>query len=615
MKDDHNLSSVPNGYSKRILRVDLSRKLCSNEQLSREMSEKYIGGYGIGGKILYDEVPPWVGSLDPANRLIFATGPITASNAPIAGRHSVITKSPLTGYFGDANSGGFWGAELKMAGYDAIVLTGRSSKPALLYVNDNHCEIYSANAYWGLDAREADRAIKKDLNEKNAKVATIGIAGENLVRFAGIVNDEANRIAARSGVGAVMGFMKLKAIMIRGHGSISSADSETIRKLSRDTSKHVKNDPSLSLFTRGGTPSGFEMVSELGIVPEYNWSKGDLEVGDPNIQKISFPGGYERILSGNHACHICPIACRRKATVRDSPYAFEENVEGPEYETLAAFGPNCGLYNIEVIAKLNDLCNIYGIDTISAGSTIAFAMECFEKGLISRKDTYGIDLRFGNGDAMIDILNKIAKREGFGNILAEGTRRAAKIIGQGSEAYAMQVKGMELSMCDPRAFQGMGLHFACTPTGGRHTEGITAMAEMKGDRYSPKGKADLVKKIEDWTAFYNAAGFCYFGLENNAYSIDEAIELFNAVTGLSLDVNQALKAGERIVNLKRMFNMRHGATRNDDMLPQRFLKETTKSGVVNKLSEMLPDYYRARGWDKKTAKPTAKKLAELELDK
>jgi len=600
------------GYAGQILMVDLTRGKSTVKPLNRELASNYIGGYGIGGRILYDEVPPWVSSLDPANKLIFATGPATGGTTPVAGRHTVITKSPLTGFFGNANSGGFWGAELKMAGYDAIVVTGRSPKPVFLFVKDGKCEILNADAYWGKDAREADRSIRKDLNENEAKAATIGIAGENLVRFAGIVNDEANRIAARCGVGAVMGFKKLKGIVVRGSERVPVADPEGLKKVSLDIIKHIKTDNFLQTFTKGGTPGLFEMVWQIGDVPAYNWSRGDFGgSGDPGVEKIAYPGGFEKVLSGNRACHVCPIACRRIVTVQ-GPCAFEENVEGPEYETLAAFGSNCGMDNVEILSKLNDLCNLYGIDAISAGSTIAFAMECFEKGLIDRGDMDGLDLQFGNGEAMITILEKIARRDGFGNILAEGTRRASKIIGQGSEAYAMHVKGMEIAMHDPRACQGSGVLYATASTGGSHTEGL--LIETSNERFSTVGKAAQAKKVADWTAFYNASGFCHFGPEMNAYSADNIINAFNAITGLSIDYNEALKAGERIFNLKRAFNIRHGLTRKDDTIPERLLKETTKSGVVNNLNAMLPEYYRLRGWDEYTAKPTPEKLSDLKLD-
>jgi aldehyde:ferredoxin oxidoreductase len=608
------MSPLIGGYVGRILRVDLWRKKAVGEPLSKEVAVKYVGGYGLGGRILYDEVPPWVAPLDPENRLLFATGPLTGI-APIAGRYCVITKSPLTGYFGDANSGGLWGAELKRAGYDVIILSGRSFEPIFLFVSDGKCEIHSAKQYWGLNAREGDRAIRKDLGERDAKAATIGIAGENLVRFAGITNDEANRMAARCGVGAVMGFKKVKAVVVRGDKSIEAADPDALKKINREIVRRVKSDQFLLSFTKGGTPSLFEMVWEIGDVPAYNWSRGDFGgQGDPAVPKISYPGGYEAILSGIRACHNCPIACRRICSVKEGPYAFEDNVEGPEYETQAAFGPNCGIEDIKVIAKLNDLCNLYGLDTISAGSTVAFAMECFERGLIDTGDTDGIDLRFGNGESAIEIIHKIAKREGFGNILAEGTRRAARIIGAGAEAYAIHVKGMEIAMHDPRAAQGIGVHYACAPTGGRHTEGLTLAAEMAGDRFSTEGKAALAKSVEDWAAFYNAAGFCHFALEFNAYTKDSAIETFNVVTGVALSYNQAMLIGERIFNLKRAFNMKHGATSQEDTLPDRLLKQTAKSKTVCNLSAMLPEYYKIRGWDMKSGKPTVEKLLQLGLD-
>jgi len=615
------------GYMGKILRVNLTTKTISNEKLKEDLTRIFVGGVGTAARILYDEVPPWVAPLDPANRLIFSTGPVTGTIAPTAGRHTVVAKSPLTGYFGDANAGGLWGAELKFAGYDMIVVTGRSDSPVYLWVHDDQAEIKDATSYWGMNAREADRAIRRDLGDVKVRVADIGQAGENLVRYAAVMNDEANRTAARCGLGAVMGFMKLKAVAVRGHKTVPIADEKRFQKVVSKVRRLMQSDADVKSLGKGGTPDYFLTGWELGDVPAYNWSRGDFGgPGDPYVEKIAYPGGYEEILSGRRACFNCPIGCRRVAKVKNVQYAIEDGAEGPEYETQAALGSNCGISNIKAIAKVNDLCNLYGIDTISAGSTIAFAMECCERGIISKEWTEGMDVKFGDDLATIEIIHMIAFRKGFGNILAEGSRRAAAIIGRGSERYAIQVKGMDIAMHDPRAFQAGGPHYACSPTGGRHTEANPILFfEATGrtrpdlgypkrlDRFSTKGKGRVAKIMEDWWAFIAAAGWCIFADFAAAYGVENFREAYNALTGFNNTTADIMKAGERIYNLKKAFNMRHGCSREEDNLPDRLLKEKTKAGAVVKLDKTLPQYFRVRGWDPKTSKPTKKKLLELGL--
>ncbi len=383
------------GYVGRALRIDLTRRKSLIQPLSSEYAFKYIGGYGIGGRILYDEVPPWVEAFDPQNLLIFCTGPVNGTPTPVAGRHSVVTKSPLTGFFGDANAGGFWGAELKAAGYDMIVVSGRAQKPTYLFIRDGEVRFGDASPYWGMNARDADRSLRKDLGDDRIQVSNIGQAGENLVRFAGILTDEANRIAGRCGVGAVMGFMRLKAVAVRGTGRVRVADPEEFRKISNDVIKFVREDKNVQMFSKGGTPHYFGPLWQIGDTPGFNYSARPL---DP--EPLSWPGGYETILSGTRSCYPCPIGCRRISTVTEGPYAFEPKVEGPEYETVSMLGSNCGVSDPRAVAKANDLCNLYGLDTISTGGTIAFAMECFERGLLTKEDTDGLDLRFDREDRL-----------------------------------------------------------------------------------------------------------------------------------------------------------------------------------------------------------------------
>lgn len=612
----------------KILRVNLTLTKIWIEDTDIGLLKKYIGGYGTAGRILYDEVPPWVGALDPANKLIFTAGPVTGTIAPATGRHTVVSKSPLTGYFGDANSGGFWGAEMKFSGFDMIIVTGRAKKPVYLWVNEGRAELKDATAYWGMNAREADRAIRKDLGEPNARVSTIGQAGENLVRIAGIMNDEAERSAARCGLGAVMGFMNLKAVAVRGHQKVPVVNPDKLKEITSKVVENVKTNPHVQAFTKGGTPLHFEPLFAVGDTPAYNWSRADFGgAGDPYVKKIAYPGGYEEIYDGHRACYLCPVSCRRVVTVKNDKYSTEPKVEGPEYETVVYLGSDVGVNDPKVIGKANDLCNLYGLDTISTGSTIAFAMECYERGIITKQELDGIDLRFGNGDALIEMIHKIANREGFGNVLAEGSRRAAKLIGKGSEYYAIHVKGVEIAAHDPRGFQGGGPHYACTPTGGRHSEGMTMPWEVLGmprdqlglpkaeGRFSTKGKGVAAKVEEDWMAFIASAGFCWFADVMGAYgNLEYFIDVYNAVTGMSIDIKEALKVGERIFTIKKAFNVKHGATRAEDTLPKRLLTEKGKVGSVVELDKTLPEYYEARGWDPATSKPRPEKLKELELE-
>jgi aldehyde:ferredoxin oxidoreductase len=618
------------GYAGKILNVELTRGKISASPLSRELAEKFIGGVGIASRILYDTVPPWVGAFDPLNQLIFTTGVMTGTRVPCVGRYFVAAKSPLTGYFGDSNAGGFWGAELKFAGYDAIVLSGKAPKPVYLWINDGEVRIEDATAYWGMNTREADRAIRKDLGDRNIKVADIGDAGENLVRFASIMSEDAGRAAGRCGMGAVMGFKNLKAIAVRGHNSIPVADDEALKKKATELIKMLKEDDKTTGYTaKYGTSGYYSSCVELGDSPVRNWTKGYFE----DEEKISGApgGGCQEILTGRRACIYCPIGCRRVVTVKDGPYATEPNVEGLEYESLAALGGDCFVSDIKAIAKANDLCNLHGLDTISTGATVAFAMECFENGIITKEDTEGIDLRFGNAEALVMLVDKIARREGVGRVLGEGTRRAAHVL-SGAEGYAIHVKGLEVAMHDPRAFPAMCTTYAASPVGADHMEGETTfvegllhvpypLLELDGlDRLTAKRKAEAGFKVQNlWHVIGNCMGYCLIACATGAtvYPLEYNLLFFGLVTGRKMPFREAMRIGERVFNLKKAFNVRHGATRAEDTLPERFLKESHveggSKGQVALLDEILPEYYELRGWDLKTGKPTKGKLEELEL--
>jgi aldehyde:ferredoxin oxidoreductase len=617
------------GYMGKILRVNLSTGKIWEQEEDEAFLIKYVGGYGTAGRILYDEVEPWIEPFDPENRFILTTGPVTGTAAQTAGRFTAVFKSPLSGYFGDSSCGGFWGPELKFSGYDMIVFTGRAPKPVFLYVDDGKAELRNASPYWGMDARNVDRAIKRDLGDKKVQVACIGPAGENLVRYAAIMHDEANRAAGRMGGGAVMGYKNLKAVAVRGHKKVPVADEDKLIAIMKEVTQFYAKDEGVKSFRAGGTPGYFATGWHIGDTGAYNWANEHWKEFDP--ETLSWPGGFEKILAGNRSCYNCAIACRRVSRKGEGKYALEEdNVEGPEYETQTMAGSICGITDIYALNKINDLCNLYGLDTISAGSTIAFAMELYERGIIDKNDTDGIELRFGNADAEIEMLKKITYREGFGNILAEGTRRASRMIGRGAERYAIQIKGVELAAHDPRAFQGGGPHYAATISGGRHTEGITVIWEPLGIPYpeigitspiDPKtteGKGRLAKLLEDWWCFINIGGWCLFSSDVLRYcgKMSYYTETLTAVTGVHFTVQDAMIAGERVFNLRKAFNMRHGCTREEDTLPERLLTEPNKraGGTVVKLEQTLPQYYRERGWDPEKSLPTKEKLRELGLE-
>jgi aldehyde:ferredoxin oxidoreductase len=597
----------------KILWVNLTMSKSLETGLPVGWIKEYVGGVGFGARLLYDEVPPWVAPLDPDNKLIFTQGPLSGTVTPTASRYTVVTKSPLTGYFGDASGGGFFPAELKKCGYDAIVVSGRATKPTFLLLNHGKVDFKDASPYWGMDAREAERAIKHDLGDQNLKACTIGRAGEKMVRFAAIMNDEADRAAARCGVGAVMGSKNLKAVVVKGNENPTVANSTALKELVVEITNYVKTNKNVVSFTKGGTPGAFAFFWQLGDVPAYNWSGSSFGPSDAYVEMIAYPGGYQTILLKNRTCYACPISCRRVSKGLDGPYEVEEGVEGPEYETVASFGSNCGVNDPEIIAKANNLCNLYGLDTISAGGVVAFTMECFEKGLLSEKDTGGLKLSFGEGEAMLQLLEMIGERKGIGDLLAEGVRRAAKLIGRGADDYAIHSKGLEIAMHDPRAAQGVGAHYACTPTGGRHTEGLSLLKELK-TRFATEGKGKLVKEVEDWDAFVQAAGWCLFVIDARGYPSNEhLVKVYNAVTGLNISLAEAMMLGEKIFNLKKSFNIKHGCSRSEDTLPKRLLTLPTKAGAVVKLDELLPQYYDARGWDAATSKPSREKLTTLGL--
>jgi aldehyde:ferredoxin oxidoreductase len=610
------------GYAGQILRVDLSDGRIVKTPLEENVARDYIGGRGIAARIIYDEVEPTVGAFDPNNRLVFMTGPLTGTSVPSSSRYEVCAKSPASDAWGDANSGGYFGPELRWAGFDGIVFQGKAPKPVYLWVHDGAAELKLGDHLWGKDANETEDILQHDLGEKKIRTACCGPAGEKLVRFASVMNDK-HRAAGRCGLGAVMGSKNLKAIAVRGTHRPPLADEDGLRKQSLEAIKMIKESPITPALGAYGSSGGLIMLVGMGDTPIRNWTKGEFA----NADKVSGGALAETYLTRKYACYNCQIACGRWVKVTKEPYACEGC--GPEYETCASLGTDCLNDNLAALCKANDLCNRLGLDTISAGSVIAFAMECYEKGLITKKDCGGIDLKWGDSDAIIEMIKKIASRRDIGDLLADGVRRASKRIGRGSEEFAVQVKGLEVAMHDPRYNKSLAVTYAVGATGGRHTEGqslemgqspvadIPALSESV-ESVSEDRKAALSAAAIDFNMLIDALGICAYAT-STGFSVGQLASMLNAATGWKLTVDNLMKVAERITNVTRAFNLRHGLTARDDSLPKRLMQPQTEGGnqgqSIQSFPNLMKEYYTTRKWDIVTGRPTKAKLIELGLKK
>jgi aldehyde:ferredoxin oxidoreductase len=586
------------GVNGNILRVDLTTGKLTVQAISEDRYRLYLGGRGLIAYTLLTEVPKGIDPFGPENRLVFALGTLTGHPFVGSGRNSVGCKSPLSGGYGESEAGGFWGAELKRAGFEAIVLEGISPKPVYLSIKDGKAEIRDANHLWGLETANTQATIKEELGDKRIRTAVIGPAGEKRVRFACILND-ITHAAGRTGMGAVMGAKGLKAIAVRGSRPPEVADKEKILVLNRFMHRNYKE---ISKHWRYGTGSDMTAYEATGNMPIRNFRGGRF----PGVEQISAKTLCGKYLEKMDNCYGCPIRCKRVVKLQE-PYAVDPVYGGPEYETLAALGSNCGIDNMEALMKANELCNRYGIDTISTGVAISFAMECVEKGILSREDTDGLDLTFGNAEAMVRMVEHIALRKGFGDLLAEGTKRAAEKIGNGSGEWAMQVKGEELPMHEPRHKQAMGLHYSMHVTGADHTTGIhdtEVLDKNTGANLYQKGFSSQLT---------NTLGLCKFVPWSEA-QVQEAVE---HVTGWALTARDLMQVVERGVAIARIFNIREGFSEKDDALPKRF--ETSpadgplKGLDPERFAEARKTYYRIMGWDE-SGVPTLSKLAELQIE-
>jgi aldehyde:ferredoxin oxidoreductase len=578
------------------------------ESLDLEKAKKFIGGRGLGTKLLMEEIDPKIDALSPENKMLIMSGPLTGTPVPTGGRYMVVTKSPLSNTIASSNSGGFWGAELKAAGYDIVIIEDRADSPVYIAIQDDKVEIKDASHLWGKVVSEATDELKKEMPEKS-RIMTIGPAGEKLSKMAAIMNDY-DRAAGRSGVGAVMGSKNLKAIAVKGSGKTQVFDGEKLKEVNSGLMRVIKENG----VTGGGLPTYgtavlVNIINENGVLPTNNFQQSYFEKADD----ISGETMTEKHLVRKNPCYRCPIGCGRWIKIEDMGI----EVGGPEYETLWAFGSDCGINDIVATYKANYWCNEYGIDTISVGSTIAAAMELYQRGYIKEEELDGTPLEFGNAEAMIEWTKKIGKSEGLGAKMAEGSYRLCEAYGV--PELSMSVKKLEIPAYDPRGIQGHGLNYATSNRGGCHVRGYMISPEILGlpeklDRFTLEGKAQWVKIFQDLTAVIDSLGLCLF--TSFAMGPQHYVDAYNAVCGTEHTAESLLEAGERIYTLERQFNLLAGVNPAEDTLPKRLLEdpieEGPSKGSVHRLSELLPEYYSLRGWGEDGI-PTGERLAKLGL--
>jgi aldehyde:ferredoxin oxidoreductase len=610
------------GWTGTLLRVDLGRQSITKEPLNEEWARQYVGGRGVAARYLYEEVDARVDPLSPENELIFATGPLTGTNASCGARYMVVTKGPLTGAMTTSNSGGKWAPELKFAGYDMIIFEGRSERPVYLWIFDDRVELRPADHLWGKGVFDTEDALKAETGLPDCCVAAIGPAGENQVLFAAIVNEKF-RAAGRSGVGAVMGSKNLKAIAVRGTGAVRVANPAEMMRAQWSMKQDLTEAPLTSEgLPQYGTLALMNVINEHGALPVNNYQLSQFD----RAENISGEELRATRLAANKACFACTIACGRVSRISEegvgryavttSARNWKHATEGPEYENAWSLGADCGIDDFDAILKANVLCNDLGMDPITLGATIAAAMELYEKGVIDDTQT-GMPLTFGNGDALVALSEQTAYRRGFGNELAEGSKRLTAKFGEPD--LFMGVKGQEFPAYDPRAIQGMGLGYATSNRGACHLRAYTVSAEVIGnpDQMDPRateGKAELAIAFQNISTAVDATGLCLFLTFGT--TLENIRPILTAATGFELDDAELVRVGERIWNLERVWNLRAGLTAADDTLPKRMLHEPIQAGPakgeVNRLSEMLPEYYQERGWNA-AGEPSERKLAELDI--
>jgi len=606
------------GYMGKILFVDLSQGKTWNEPLEEKLCRDFIGGYGLGAKIIFDRQRPKVDPLGPDAILGFITGPCTGTPAIIGSRYVVVGKSPLTGTWGDANSGGDFGPHLKFAGYDAVFFRGISDRPVYLFIDDGKAELRKADHLWGKDSHETEDILKAELGEE-VRVACIGPSGEKLSLISCVINNK-GRAAGRSGLGALMGSKKLKAIAVKGKQAVPLANKSELDAARKKYLEQIKNSPIAQAFSQAGTTGLMSFFNMIGEVPIKNWS-GVPSVDLPDV--TPFDGQtVNNLQEKKFGCWRCPISCGGLMKAGMGQYKYPAGVHRPEYETVVTFGNMCLNNDLESTIMAADICNRYGLDTISAGCAIAFAIECYENGLITDKDTGGIQLRWGNHEAIIAMTEKMARREGFGDVLADGVRAAAKKIGKGAEKFAIHIHGEEVPMHDPKAVRAVDYAptYLLDATPARHTQYSVPISGLELPPFDPMsfaGRGEAVKITRNLQHVNQCAGLCMFGyvsLDANALP-----DFLNLVTGWNLSIDDLLKIGERIANIRHAFNIREGITLNDLKMPDRVLgrppfEAGPTAGRQIDMETLAKDYLAAMDWDPNTGKPSRKKLLELGLE-
>lgn len=613
------------GYNGKMLWVDLSTKTTREEGIPNEWYKKFIGGEGFVTKLLYDNLEAKLDPMSPDNLLIFATGPMNGTLAPCSGRTCVGFKSPLTGTIGVSNVGGQLAPVLKKTGYDVIIFTGKSDKPIYTYINDSNVEFKDASNLWGLDVEVTEEKIREELDDTKVRIAEIGPAGENLVLYSSIMVDS-HRAAGRGGAGAVMGSKNLKAMVCKGSkGRTEISNMDDFSTFSKKARQELKDEPFVnSLLHAYGTPAFTTAINSIGCLPTKNWQETTFEEAMSTLGHDAF---HETLEVKASSCHSCPIACGRDTTIKTGKYKGEQG-HGPEFEGIGAFGSKTGVKDLNEITMAYYLCNRYGLDIISAGQVIATAMEWYEKGLINKETTDGLDLSFGNGEAMIEMIEKISLRKGFGDILAQGSMRASEIIGGDAYKYAFHVKGMELASCGVRASKGEVLSHVGSERGADHLRPFASTIDALGylepelgitTKKNPTEDTDKawVKPIKELSLLTNLLGTCLFASITLAVKGSTWTGLYNSVTGETMSMDELFKCSERVINLERLFNIREGFGRDDDRLPVRLTTEPAPDGVgkgvvVNE-DVILDEYYDSMGWDNEGI-PSDDKLNELGLN-
>jgi len=597
------------GYTGRLLTVDLSSGAIGELPLAQAWAERFLGGRGLATDLLYRQLPPKTTAYDEANDLLILTGPAAGTAFPTGSRLAVSCVSPLTGTLSTGYMGGHWAPELKYAGWDGILVTGRAERPSALIIRDRQARLVDAAAQWGMDTQQTQAALA-EIHGGALKTMCIGPAGENLVRFAAIAHEQ--HLVGRGGAGAVMGHKRLKAICVNGSGGVQvAAAPDLFRERMRLMQRTVQQDPIALRFRQIGTASGIPKKNGIGALPTRNFQSGVFDhAGEYG------PEPLKTLIRRYESCAQCPISC---GSVIEFVHGGQTIVsERLEHESHWSLGPLCDIGDLKATLKANDTCDRLGMDTISAGVTIAFAMEARQNGLLGDLD--GLELTWGNPALLEPLLQRIARREGIGELLADGVRMAAGRLGQGSQHYAMHVKGLELPAFEPRAFTGMGLNFATASRGADHNRAFTIAAEFYGilgdlDRFEHRGKAQMVRDLQDYSAVIDSIIACMFTIDFST-DVELFCEAIHLITGISLDRAEYYRIGERIINLERLFNLRQGFGDNDDALPPRIQREAAvsagKRAAPLDLGRMLQEYYALRGWDERGV-PTPERLAALGL--